>query len=78
MANGRDFRESSTVTIGFGAMAEEHKAGDDTSRLAAALAAGQGGDRADRFLDEQTRLTRLQIEQLEEENATRRRMLKLE
>ncbi|HVU20183.1 MAG TPA: tetratricopeptide repeat protein, partial [Rhizomicrobium sp.] len=47
-------------------------------RLAAALAAGQGGDRADRFLDEQTRLTRLQIEQLEEENATRRRMLKLE
>lgn len=59
-------------------MGDEHQTGENTSRLAAALAAGKGGDRADTFLDEQTRLTRLQIEQLEEENHTRRRMLKLE
>jgi tetratricopeptide (TPR) repeat protein len=46
--------------------------------LAASVAMAQGSDRADTFLDEQTRLTRLQIEQIEEENQTRRHILKLE
>jgi Tfp pilus assembly protein PilF len=46
--------------------------------FAAHVALGQGGGRADTYLDEQTRLTRLQIEQLEEENATRQTILKLE
>ena len=48
-------------------MAEERKSGESTG-LAAAMAVGEGGARADTFLDEQTRLTRLQIAQIEEEN----------
>ncbi|HWA91854.1 MAG TPA: hypothetical protein VG889_17580 [Rhizomicrobium sp.] len=46
--------------------------------LAGQIALGQGGARADAFLDEQTRLARVQREQIEEENATRRRLLKIE
>ena len=42
------------------------------------MAVGRDSARADTFLDEQTKLTRLQIEEMEEENATRRRILKLE
>jgi tetratricopeptide (TPR) repeat protein len=42
------------------------------------MAVGEGGARADTFLDEQTRLTRLQITQIEEENTTRRRLLRIE
>jgi tetratricopeptide (TPR) repeat protein len=59
-------------------MTKERETGEGGSRLAAAMAVGQAGERADTFLDEQTKLTRLQIEQIEEENATRRRILKLE
>jgi tetratricopeptide (TPR) repeat protein len=59
-------------------MVDESKAGESTSGLAASLAREQGGDRAGLYLDEQTKLTRLQIEQIEEENATRRHILKLE
>ena len=58
-------------------MEEERKSGESAG-LAAAMAVGEGGARADTFLDEQTRLTRLQIAQIEEENSTRRRILKLE
>lgn len=60
------------------AMVGENKAAENKSGLAASVAIGRGGERADTFLDEQTRLTRLQIGQLEEENLTRRRMLKIE
>jgi hypothetical protein len=59
-------------------MTKERESGEAGSGLAAAMAVGQAGDRADTFLDEQTKLTRLQIAQIEEENATRRRILKLE
>ena len=58
-------------------MAEEPKTGESRG-LAQAMAVGRDGARADTFLDEQTRLTRLQIAQIEEENTTRRRILKLE
>lgn len=53
---------------------------DDThsADMASQVALARGGDRADAFLEEHTRLTRLQIAQHEEENATRRRLLKLE
>ncbi len=61
-------------------MAEERDAGkrapDQAAALAVALA--HGGDRADVFLEEQTRLTRLQIEEIEEENPLRRRILRIE
>jgi tetratricopeptide (TPR) repeat protein len=50
----------------------------DAPGLAAHMALGESGPRAQVYLDEQTRLTRLQIEQLEEENATRQSILKLE
>jgi tetratricopeptide (TPR) repeat protein len=59
-------------------MAEDKKDGESASGLAASMAMARHGDRADTFLDEQTRLTRLQIEQIEEENVTRRHILKLE
>jgi tetratricopeptide (TPR) repeat protein len=59
-------------------MTKEKESGAGHSGLAAAMAVGQGGERADTFLDEQTKLTRLQIAQIEEENTTRRRILKLE
>lgn len=56
----------------------EKDLGESGPGLAAAMAVGRDGARADTFLDEQTKLTRLQIEQIEEENTTRRRILKLE
>ncbi len=59
-------------------MTKEKESGEGGSGLAAAMAVSHAGDRADTFLDEQTKLTRLQIEQIAEENATRRRILKLE
>ncbi|HWA22272.1 MAG TPA: hypothetical protein VG735_07755, partial [Caulobacterales bacterium] len=59
-------------------MAEEQKKATDASGMAAAIATAQGGKRAEAFLEEQTRLVRLQIEQLKEENATRRSILRLE
>lgn len=46
--------------------------------MAAAVAMTQHSGRADQFLDEHTRLARMQREQMEEENATRRRLLRLE
>jgi tetratricopeptide (TPR) repeat protein len=61
-----------------GPMAEESKSGAHSSGMAAAMAAGMTGEPAERFLQEQTRLTRMQIAQQEEENDTRRRILKLE
>jgi tetratricopeptide (TPR) repeat protein len=57
---------------------EDNRAGENASGLAASIAGERRSDRADIYLDEQTRLTRLQIEQIEEENVTRRRILKLE
>ena len=59
-------------------MAEKPQTAEGASgaALASALAAGSG--RADSYLDEQTRLARLQIEQIEEDNALRRRLLRLE
>lgn len=59
-------------------MAEERKSGIDASGVAAMLAAGSGDGRAETFLEEQTRLARLQIRQIEEEDSTRRRILRLE
>jgi len=59
-------------------MTTEKDSSENGPGLAAALAVGRDGARADTFLDEQTKLTRLQIEQIEEENTTRRRILKLE
>jgi len=59
-------------------MTAEKDSAESGPGLAAALAVGRDGARADTFLDEQTKLTRLQIEQIEEENTTRRRILKLE
>jgi len=59
-------------------MAVEKDLGESGPGLAAAMAVGRDGARADTFLDEQTKLTRLQIGQIEEENTTRRRILKLE
>ncbi|MBV9695003.1 MAG: hypothetical protein JO261_14995, partial [Alphaproteobacteria bacterium] len=46
--------------------------------LAAALAMAAPGDTAQTYLEEQTRLTRLQIEELKEDNALRRRIMRLE
>jgi len=60
-------------------MVEENKASEGgSSGIAAAMAMGPGNDRANTYLDEQTKLTRLQIDQIEEENQTRRHILKLE
>ncbi len=59
-------------------MDEANKTGEGAPGLAASIARERPTDRADIYLDEQTRLTRLQIEQIEEENATRRHILKLE
>ncbi|HTT96618.1 MAG TPA: hypothetical protein VMF58_01100 [Rhizomicrobium sp.] len=60
-------------------MVEENKALEGGSPgIAAAMAMGPDGERANTYLDEQTKLTRLQIEQIEEENETRRHILKLE
>lgn len=59
-------------------MAEEKNWGNDVSGMAAAIATAQGGKRAEAFLEEQTRLVRLQIEQQIDENATRRSILRLE
>ena len=58
-------------------MAEEPKSGGRVG-LATAMANGRDSARADAFFEEQTRLTRLQIAQIEEENATRRRLLRIE
>ncbi len=57
---------------------DENKALEGAPGIPAAMAMGPDGSRANTYLDEQTRLTRLQIEQIEEENATRRHILKLE
>lgn len=59
-------------------MVEDNKGAEKTSGLAASVAMGRGGDRAETYLDEQTRLTRLQITQIEEEEPTRRRLLRIE
>ncbi|MBV9992580.1 MAG: hypothetical protein JOZ72_14975 [Alphaproteobacteria bacterium] len=48
------------------------------SDMPAQVALGQDSPHAKAYLEEHTRLTRLQIAQHEEENATRRRLLKLE
>src|SRR5215470_12432893 len=66
------------IPSGARGMTEKKETGDEGHGLAAAMAVGQAGERADTFLDEQTKLTRLQIAQIEEENPTRRRILKLE
>ena len=58
--------------------AEEGQANEGAAWAAAQIALGQGGARADAFLDEQARLARVQREQIEEENATRRHLLKIE
>jgi tetratricopeptide (TPR) repeat protein len=59
-------------------MAENIRSDDDGSSLAAQVARDRDGANAEAFLEEQTRLTRLKIAEHEEENATRRRILKLE
>lgn len=59
-------------------MTEDKGAGEGAAWAAGQLALGQSGAKAEAFLDEQTRLAQIQIEQHREENATRRRLLKLE
>src|ERR1700749_1551586 len=59
-------------------MVEDNKALEGAPGIPAAMAMGPDSARANTYLDEQTKLTRLQIEQIEEENVTRRRILKLE
>jgi tetratricopeptide (TPR) repeat protein len=60
-------------------MAQEETTQGEHRDMAASLALGAASQtRADAFLEEQTRLTRLQIAEFEEDNALRRRLLKLE
>jgi tetratricopeptide (TPR) repeat protein len=58
--------------------AEDGQAIQGPAWAAAQVALTQGGARADAFLDEQARLARVQREQIEEENATRRHLLRIE